>query len=85
MSVAQPLVPVLAALAVLAAFLLLLWAVARGARRMLGNDAAASEAIGRCAACAERPVCETGALAGWLSIRPRVCPNLELLHKRQPL
>ena len=44
---------------------------------MLGNDAAAKEAIERCASCAERPVCETGALAGWLSIRPRACPNLE--------
>jgi hypothetical protein len=84
MSVA-PLVPVLAALALLAVFMLLLWAIARGARRMLGNDAAAKEAIERCASCAERPVCETGALAGWLSIRPRACPNLELLHKRQPL
>jgi hypothetical protein len=85
MSAAQPLVPVLAALGLLAVFLLLLWAVARGARRMLGNDAAANEAITRCAACAERPLCETGALAGWLSIRPRACPNLELFQKRQPL
>ena len=85
MSVMQPLVPALAALALLAVFLLLLWAIARGARRMLGNDAAANEAIGRCATCAERPICETGALAGWLSIRPRACPNLEHLQKRQPL
>ena len=85
MSVVQPLVPALAALALLALFLLLFWAIARGARRMFGNDAAANEAIERCASCAERPLCETGALAGWLSIRPRACPNLELLHKRQPL
>jgi len=84
-SVAQPLVPVLAALGLLAVFLLLLWALARGARRMLGNDAAANQAIERCAECAERPLCETGALAGWLSIRPRACPNLELFQKRQPL
>ena len=85
MSAVQPLVPVLAAFAMFAAFLLLLWAIARGARRMLGNDATANEAIGRCATCAERPICETGALAGWLSIRPRACPNLEHLQKRQPL
>jgi hypothetical protein len=84
-SVAQPLVSLLAALGLLAVFLLLLWVIARGARRMLGNDAAANQAIARCAACAERPVCETGALAGWLSIRPRACPNLELFQKRQPL
>jgi hypothetical protein len=85
MSAVQPLVPALAALALLAVFLLLFWAIARGARRMLGNDAAVNEAIARCASCAERPLCETGALAGWLSIRPRACPNLEILHKRQPL
>ncbi len=85
MSALQPLVPVLAALALAAVFLLLLWSIARGARRMLGSDAAANAAIERCAACAERPVCETGALAGWLSIRPRACPNLELLHERKPL
>jgi hypothetical protein len=79
------LVPVLVALALFAAFLLSFSVIARGARRMLGNDAVASAAIERCASCAERPLCETGALAGWLSIRPRACPNLELLHKRQPL
>jgi hypothetical protein len=85
MSAVQPLVPVLAALGLLAVFLLLLWVMARGARRMLGHDPAASEALERCASCAERPLCETGALAGWLSIRPRACPNLELFQKRQPL
>jgi hypothetical protein len=76
---------IFAAAALAAVFGILLWGIARGSRRLLANDAVLSEAISRCASCAERPVCETGALAGWLSSRPARCPNLELLHKRQPL
>jgi hypothetical protein len=81
----EALLAIFAAASLAALFGILLWAIARGARRMLGNDAATNEAIERCVSCAERPVCETGALAGWLSSRPARCPNLELLQKRQPL
>ncbi|MCD6044367.1 MAG: hypothetical protein K0R40_3970 [Burkholderiales bacterium] len=50
-----------------ALFVGLLWGITRGAGRYPLAE--------RCATCAEKPVCETGALAGWLSTRR--CPNLE--------
>jgi hypothetical protein len=81
----EALAAILAAAALAALFGALLWGIARSSRRLLGNDAVLSGAIERCASCAEKPVCETGALAGWLSSRPARCPNLELLQKRQPL
>jgi hypothetical protein len=78
-------VAILAAAALVAAFVLLLWAIARGSRRLLGYGAVMDHAVRRCASCAERPVCETGALAGWLGTGPRACPNLERLQERKPL
>jgi hypothetical protein len=81
----EALAAILAAAALAALFALLLWGIARGSRRLLGNDAVLGEAVTRCASCAEKPVCETGALAGWPSIRPRACPNLEFLQERKSL
>jgi hypothetical protein len=72
---------ILVAAALLALFTLALWGVARGARRLLGNDAASIGALAGCAACAQKPVCETGALAGWPR-HPPGCPNLERLRRR---
>jgi hypothetical protein len=72
----------LLAAALAAALLLLLWAIARGSRRMLGNDRVANETVERCAACAQKPVCETGALAGWPGSHPSGCPNVEHLRGR---
>jgi hypothetical protein len=81
----EALAAILTAAALAAAFVLLLWAIARGSRRLLGNDQLSSETVERCAACAEKPVCETGALAGWPGRHSARCPNLELLHERKAL
>ena len=51
--------------------------LAAGARRLLGMDAAFAEAVKSCASCAQKPICETGALAD--------CPSLKLLQERKPL
>jgi hypothetical protein len=64
---------------------MLAWGIARGWRHLLGNDPRFTAAVESCASCAAKPVCETGAVAGWLGSRPARCPNLELLQKRQPL
>ena len=79
----EALAAIFAAAVLVAVFALLLWGIARSSRRLLGrNDATATEAVARCVSCAERPVCETGALAGWLRSRPPRCPSLELLQGR---
>jgi len=65
---------ILAAIGFAAVFAGVLWGIANGARRHAGVE--------RCNSCAEKPVCDTGAFAGWLSIHPRRCPNLEPLEKR---
>lgn len=39
-----------------------------------------SEAVTRCISCAERPLCETGAVAGWQAGRAG-CPNVERLRR----
>lgn len=38
------------------------------------------EAVKSCASCAARPVCETGALAGWLGSHPANCSNVHRLR-----
>jgi hypothetical protein len=70
----------LTAAALAAAFVLLLWAIARGSRRLLGNHRVTNETVERCTACAQKPVCETGALAGWPGSHPSRCPNVEHLR-----
>lgn len=64
------------------AFAALLWALARGWRHLVGKDAALAAAVTDCAACAARPVCETGALSG-LGVHAATCPNLERLRARR--
>jgi hypothetical protein len=81
----EALAAIFAAAVLIAVFSLLLWGIARGSRRLLGTDAAATEAIARCVSCAQKPVCETGALAGWLHSRPPRCPSLDLLQRSKPL
>lgn len=76
---------ILAAIAFLAVFALLVWGIARGWRQLLGNDPTLTAAVESCASCAAKPVCETGAVAGWLGSHPAGCPNLQILQKRQPL
>jgi hypothetical protein len=71
---------ILVAGVLLAAFAVLLWGIARGTRRLLGNDAALIDAVKSCASCAAKPVCETGALAGWPG-HPAGCPNVERLRR----
>lgn len=70
---------ILAATAFLAVFALLVWGIARGWRHLLGNDPTLTAAVESCASCAAKPVCETGALAGWPS-HPVGCPNVERLR-----
>jgi hypothetical protein len=68
------------AAALIAVLALLIWGVAGGWRRLLGDEAALVEAVKSCASCAARPVCETGALAGWLGRHPANCPNVHRLR-----
>lgn len=77
----ENLAAILSAAALLAMFSLLVWGVARGSRRLLGNDGVLIDAVKSCSACAGRPVCETGAIAGWLTTRPAGCPNVERLQR----
>ena len=51
-------------------------------RALLGGDRGLLDAVGACEACARKPVCETGALAGW---GPPMsgCPNLQRLRTRR--
>jgi hypothetical protein len=70
---------ILLAVAAFAVFAVLVWAISRGARRLLGNDATLIDAVRGCASCAARPVCETGAIAGWPR-HPAGCPNVERLR-----
>ena len=84
MSVMETLAAMLAAAGVVSVLILLLWSIARGSHRLLGYGALMDEAVRRCASCAHRPVCETGALAAWPG-HPAGCPTLELLRKRTPL
>ena len=71
----------LAAIAFLAVFSLLVWGIARGWRGLLGNDPALIAAVESCASCAAKPVCETGAVAGWPGSHPAGCPNVERLQR----
>jgi hypothetical protein len=70
-----------------AAWLAILLMLAGGAgkalwRALLGSERELLDAIGACEACARKPVCETGALAGW---GPPMsgCPNLKRLRARR--
>lgn len=74
---------IFSAVALLAVFAVLVWGVAGGWRRLLGNQPRLADAVARCASCATRPVCETGALADWLGGHPPGCPAIERL-KRSP-
>jgi hypothetical protein len=44
------------------------------------RSALMTEAVTRCIRCAERPLCETGAVAGWQAGRA-ACPNVERLRQ----
>lgn len=72
---------ILAATALLAVFSLLAWGIARGWRQLLGNDPRLTAAVENCASCAAKPVCETGAVAGWPGSHPAGCPNVERLQR----
>jgi hypothetical protein len=72
---------IFSAVALFAVLAVLVWGVAGGWRRLLGNEPGLVDALARCASCATRPVCETGALANWLGSRPPGCPAVERLKR----
>ena len=51
------------------------WRQVRAWRAALMTDA-----VARCLHCAERPLCETGSVAGWQAGRAG-CPNVERLRR----